>query len=38
MVEQVPDDLNLDAVFQALAHPIRRAVLEEAANGSQECR
>lgn len=35
MVEQTPDDLDidLDAVFQALAHPIRRAVLEQVADG-----
>jgi DNA-binding transcriptional ArsR family regulator len=35
MVEQVPDDLDLDAVFQALAHPIRRAILEQVANGPE---
>jgi DNA-binding transcriptional ArsR family regulator len=33
MVEQQPDDLDLDAIFQALAHPIRRAILEELADG-----
>ncbi len=33
MVERLPDDLDLDAVFQALAHPIRRDVLERVADG-----
>lgn len=32
MVEQAPDDLDLDAVFQALVNPIRRAVPEQVAN------
>ncbi|WP_254544780.1 ArsR/SmtB family transcription factor [Halomarina pelagica] len=32
MVERLPDDLDLDAVFQALAHPIRRAILEQVAD------
>jgi DNA-binding transcriptional ArsR family regulator len=32
MVEQMPDDLDLDAVFQALAHPIRRDILEQVAH------
>ncbi|WP_101295972.1 ArsR/SmtB family transcription factor [Halegenticoccus soli] len=32
MVERTPDDLDLDAVFQALAHPIRRAILEQVAD------
>ncbi|WP_227377833.1 ArsR/SmtB family transcription factor [Haladaptatus halobius] len=35
MVEQLPDDLDLDAVFQALAHPIRRAILEQVADGPE---
>ncbi|SEP10257.1 DNA-binding transcriptional regulator, ArsR family [Halogranum amylolyticum] len=35
MVEQTPDDLDLDAVFQALAHPIRRAILEQVADGPE---
>ncbi|UPM44536.1 ArsR/SmtB family transcription factor [Halocatena salina] len=35
MVERLPDDLDLDldAVFQALAHPIRRDILEQVADG-----
>lgn len=33
MVEQVPDDLDLDTVFHALAHPIRRATVEQLADG-----
>ncbi len=33
MVEQQSDDLDLDAIFQALAHPIRRAALEQVADG-----
>ncbi len=32
MVKQVPDDLDLDTVFRALANPIRRAVPDQAAN------
>lgn len=35
MVERVPDDLDLDAIFQALAHPIRRDILEQLARGSE---
>ncbi|MFC7009853.1 ArsR/SmtB family transcription factor [Halalkalicoccus salilacus] len=35
MVEQSPDDLDLDAVFQALAHPIRRDILEQVADGPE---
>ena len=35
MVERVPDDLDLDAVFQALAHPIRRDILEQIADGPE---
>ncbi|WP_227378650.1 ArsR/SmtB family transcription factor [Haladaptatus halobius] len=33
MVEQVPEDDELDEVFRALAHPIRRAILEQLASG-----
>jgi DNA-binding transcriptional ArsR family regulator len=32
MVERQSDDLDLDAIFHALAHPIRRATLEELAD------
>lgn len=37
MVEQVSaePELDLDAVFQALAHPIRRDILEQLADGSE---
>ncbi|WP_224450536.1 ArsR/SmtB family transcription factor [Haloprofundus salilacus] len=35
MVEQTSDDLNLDAIFQALAHPIRRELLEQLAGGPE---
>ncbi len=35
MVEQQPDDLDLDAVFKALGHPIRREILEQLANGPE---
>lgn len=35
MVERLPDDLDLDAIFQALAHPTRRALLEQLAEGSK---
>ncbi|WP_458208057.1 ArsR/SmtB family transcription factor [Haladaptatus sp. NG-SE-30] len=35
MVEQLPDDLDLDAIFQALAHPIRRDILERVADGPE---
>ncbi len=31
MVNRVADKLDLDAVFAALAHPIRRAILEQLA-------
>lgn len=33
MDERVPPDLDLDAVFSALSHPIRRDVLEAVAGG-----
>lgn len=33
MVERVPDDLDLDAIFQALAHPTRRQLIEQVASG-----
>jgi DNA-binding transcriptional ArsR family regulator len=33
MVEQVPEDDELDEVFRALAHPTRRAILEQLASG-----
>lgn len=32
MDEQLPDDLDLDAIFQALAHPTRRALVEQLAD------
>lgn len=35
MVEQQPDDLDLDAVFKALGHPIRREILEQLADGPE---
>ncbi len=37
MAERTSDDpdLDLDAIFQALAHPIRRAVLEQLADGPE---
>lgn len=35
MVEQPPDDLDLDAIFHALAHPIRRDILERVADGPE---
>lgn len=35
MVERLPDDLDLDAIFQALAHPTRRALLEQLAGGPE---
>lgn len=35
MVDRLPDDLDLDAIFQALAHPIRRAILEQIADGPE---
>lgn len=35
MVERLPDDADLDAIFQALAHPIRRAILEQVADGPE---
>ncbi len=33
MVKRKPVALDLDAVFAALAHPIRRAILEQLAGG-----
>lgn len=33
MVERQPNDPDLDAIFRALAHPIRRAILEQVAGG-----
>ncbi|ELZ05226.1 ArsR/SmtB family transcription factor [Natrialba asiatica] len=33
MVEQQSDDRDLDAIFQALSHPTRRALIEELAEG-----
>ena len=35
MVERPPEEDDLDAIFQALAHPIRRAILEQVANGPE---
>jgi DNA-binding transcriptional ArsR family regulator len=35
MVERQPDDADLDAIFQALAHPIRRHILEQVADGPE---
>lgn len=35
MVEQVPEDDELDEIFRALAHPIRRAILEQLAGGPE---
>lgn len=35
MVEQQSEDLDLDAVFQALANPTRRALVEQLAGGPQ---
>lgn len=35
MVERQSDDGDLDAIFQALAHPIRREVLEQLADGPE---
>lgn len=35
MVEHSPDDLDLDAIFQALAHPTRRAILGQQADGPE---
>lgn len=32
MVERTPADVDIDDVFQALAHPIRRAILEQVAD------
>ena len=32
MVERLSDDLDLDAIFQALAHPTRRALIEQLAD------
>src|SRR5437870_12795198 len=33
MVNRVADKVDLDAIFAALAHPIRRAILEQLAGG-----
>lgn len=33
MVEREPNDLELDAIFSALAHPIRRELIEQVAGG-----
>ncbi|WP_323174121.1 metalloregulator ArsR/SmtB family transcription factor [Natrialba sp. PRR66] len=33
MVDQQSDDQDLDAIFQALSHPTRRALIEELAEG-----
>lgn len=33
MVEQRPADPDLDAIFQALSHPTRRALIEQLAGG-----
>ena len=33
MVNRVAGKLDLDAIFAALAHPIRRAILEQLAGG-----
>jgi DNA-binding transcriptional ArsR family regulator len=35
MVEQKPDGLDLDVVFQALSHPIRRSILEQLTDGPE---
>lgn len=35
MVERVPDDVELVEVFSALAHPLRRAILEQLACGPE---
>ena len=35
MVEQRPNDQELDAIFKALAHPIRREILEQLADGPE---
>ena len=35
MVERVPEDDELDEIFRALAHPIRRAILEQLADGPE---
>lgn len=35
MVEREPDDPDLDAIFHALAHPTRRALVEQLAGGPQ---
>lgn len=33
MVERVPDEIELDKIFRALAHPIRRAIIDQVAGG-----
>ena len=35
MVEQRPNDQELDAIFKALADPIRREILEQLADGPE---
>lgn len=35
MVERLPDEPDLDVVFGALAHPIRRDMLERVADGPE---
>lgn len=35
MVERRSGDLDLDAVFQALSHPTRRALIEQLAGGAK---
>lgn len=35
MVERELEDADLDAIFQALAHPIRRDIIESVAGGPQ---
>lgn len=34
MVEQRTDDITLDEIFHALAHPTRRSLIEQLAGGS----
>lgn len=35
MVEQRPNDPDLDAIFGALSHPTRRALIEQLAGGTK---
>ncbi|WP_121743514.1 ArsR/SmtB family transcription factor [Natronorubrum halophilum] len=35
MVERLPNDPDLDAIFGALAHPTRRALIEQLAGGPE---